>query len=121
MPTARKRNGHGKRESFAGATYAVQQDLRTLREDLSALAEQVTGLAQESSEETLSELKDRVSRIRDHVDEFVSTAGTRGRDAIRDATEDLNEAVQTSVREHPFTILAIAAGIGFIFGATWRR
>jgi hypothetical protein len=48
------------------------------------LADQVTGLAQETSEETLTEIKERVSRIRDNVDEFVSTASTRGRDALRD-------------------------------------
>jgi len=121
MPTARKRNGPGKRESFAGATTAVQQDLRNLRDDLSALADEVTNLAQETSEETLADIKERVARLRDNVDEFVSGASARGRDALRDVTDDLNDAVQTSVREHPLTVLAIAAGIGFIFGATWRR
>jgi ElaB/YqjD/DUF883 family membrane-anchored ribosome-binding protein len=121
MPTARKKNGDGKRQGFAHATYAVQEDLRTLRDDLSTLADQVTSLAQETSEETLTEIKDRVSRIRDNVDDFVSTAQTRGRDALRDVTEDVNDAVQGSLRDHPFTILAIAASIGFIFGATWRR
>jgi ElaB/YqjD/DUF883 family membrane-anchored ribosome-binding protein len=120
MPTARKKNGNGKRESFAGA-HAVQQDLRSLRDDLSTLAEDVTSLAQESSEEALAEIKERVSRIRDNVDEFVSSASTRGRDALRDVTSDLNDTMQTSLREHPLTVLALAAGIGFIFGATWKR
>jgi ElaB/YqjD/DUF883 family membrane-anchored ribosome-binding protein len=121
MPTARKNNGNGKRQGFAHATYAVQDDLRSLRDDLSTLADQVTNLAQETSEETLAEIKDRVSRIRDNMEDFVSTAGERGRDALRDVTEDVNEAVQGSLRDHPFTVLAIAAGIGFIFGATWKR
>jgi len=121
MPTARKKNGHGKREGFAGATHAVQQDLRSLRDDLSMLAEEVTGLAQETSEEALTEIKDRARRIRDEMDEFVSNASERGRDALRDVSSDVNDAVQTSLREHPLTVLALVAGIGFIFGATWRR
>jgi hypothetical protein len=29
--------------------------------------------------------------------------------------------MQTSLRDHPLTVLGIVAGIGFIFGATWRR
>ena len=121
MPTARKKNGHGKREGFAGATYAVQQDLRSLRDDFSLLADEVTNLAHETSEETLSEIKERARRIRDNMDDFVSNVGTRGRDALRDVTDDINESVQTSVREHPLAVLALAAGIGFIFGVTWRR
>jgi ElaB/YqjD/DUF883 family membrane-anchored ribosome-binding protein len=123
MPTARKRNGHGARdrEGVAGATYAIKQDLRSLRDDLSVLADEVTNLAQETSDETLAEIKDRARRIRDDMDEFVSSAGTRGRDALRDVSSDLNDAMQTSLREHPLTVLGIVAGIGFIFGATWRR
>lgn len=121
MPTARKKNGHGRREGFAGATHAVQQDLRSLRDDLSSLADEVTNLAQETSEETLADIKERARRIRDNMDEFVSNVGTRGRDALRDVTEDINDTVQTSLRDHPLAVLSLAAGIGFIFGATWRR
>src|SRR4029079_5489890 len=101
MPTARKRNGQERREGLGGATYALQQDLRSLRDDLSHLADEVTSLAQETSEETLAEIKERARRIRDDMDEFVSSAGTRGRDALRDVSSDLNEAMQTSLREHP--------------------
>jgi ElaB/YqjD/DUF883 family membrane-anchored ribosome-binding protein len=123
MPTARKRNGHGarEREGVTGATYAIKQDLRSLRDDLSTLADEVTNLAHETSEETLAEIKDRARRIRDDMDEFVSSATGRGRDALRDVSSDVNEAMQTSLREHPLAVLAIAAGLGFIFGATWRR
>ena len=121
MPTARKKNGHERREGFAGATHAVQQDLRSLRDDLSMLADEVTGLAHETSEETLADIKERARRIRDNMDEFVSDVSSRGRDALRDMSADLNETVQTSLRDHPVAVLTLAAGLGFIFGATWRR
>jgi hypothetical protein len=40
---------------------------------------------------------------------------------LRDVSSDLSDAMQTSLRDHPLTVLGIVAGIGFIFGATWRR
>ena len=121
MPTARKRNGEANREGVSDATHAIKQDLRSLRDDLSTLADEVTGLAQETSEETLADIKERARRIRDNMDEFVSNAGTRGRDALHDVTSNLNDTMQTSLRDHPLTVLALVAGIGFVFGATWRR
>jgi ElaB/YqjD/DUF883 family membrane-anchored ribosome-binding protein len=120
MATAHKRNGDAK-PNFASATHNVRRDFQALRDDLGALAEQVTALAQETSEETLAEVKDRVRRMRDNVDQMVSDTSARGRDALRDISEDLNEAAQVSLREHPLTVLGLAMGIGFIFGATWRR
>jgi ElaB/YqjD/DUF883 family membrane-anchored ribosome-binding protein len=31
------------------------------------------------------------------------------------------EAIDESLKQRPYTTLAIAAAIGFLFGATWRR
>jgi ElaB/YqjD/DUF883 family membrane-anchored ribosome-binding protein len=31
------------------------------------------------------------------------------------------EAIDDSLRKRPYTTLAIAVGIGFLFGAAWRR
>jgi len=119
MPTARRKNGAKRGASTAEASMAsaVRQDFETLREGLTALANDITGLAQETSEDTLTEIKERAQRLRENLDDVVATASERGRDAV----DDLNETLQDSLRERPLTVLAIAAGIGFIIGATWRR
>ena len=120
MATAQKRNGNAKQD-FATATRNVKRDFQALRDEFGELAEQVSSLAQETSQDTLADIKNRVRQLRDNMDEIVSNTSTRSREALRDIGEDLNDAAQVSLREHPVAVLALAMGLGFIFGATWRR
>jgi ElaB/YqjD/DUF883 family membrane-anchored ribosome-binding protein len=51
-------------------------------------------------------------------------AGQKGKEAVDNAREvggTLVGAIDKSVTKRPYTTLAIAAGLGFLFGATWRR
>ena len=115
---AAKTNG---RRGVSDATHDVQQDLQALREDLGVLAEEVTGLMSSTGSQALDEVKDRISRIRSGLDDVMSDAGARGRDALRDASENLSAALEQQVNERPLATLAIALGLGFILGATWRK
>jgi ElaB/YqjD/DUF883 family membrane-anchored ribosome-binding protein len=115
---AAKTNG---RRGVSDATRDVQQDLQALREDLGVLAEEVTGLMSSTGNQALDEVKDRISRIRSGLDDVMSDAGARGRDALRDASENLSSALEQQVKERPLATLAIALGLGFILGATWRK
>jgi ElaB/YqjD/DUF883 family membrane-anchored ribosome-binding protein len=115
---AAKTNG---RRGVSDATHDVQQDLQALREDLGVLAEEVTGLMSSTGSQALDEVKDRIGRIRSGLDDVMSDAGARGRDALRDASENLSSALEQQVNERPLTTLAIALGLGFILGATWRK
>ena len=113
-----KANG---RRGVSDATRDVQQDLQALREDLGALAEEVTGLMSSSGNQALDEVKDRVRRIRSGLDDVMSNAGARGRDALHDASETLSDALEEHIKERPLTTLALAVGLGFILGASWRK
>lgn len=115
---AAKTNG---RRGVSDATHDVQQDLQALREDLGVLAEEVTGLMSSTGSQALDEVKDRIGRIRSGLDDVMSDAGARGRDALRDASENLSSALEQQVNERPLATLAIALGLGFILGATWRK
>ena len=115
---AAKTNG---RRGVSDATHDVQQDLQALREDFGVLAEEVTGLMSSTGSQALDEVKDRIGRIRSGLDDVMSDAGARGRDALRDASENLSSALEQQVNERPLPTLAIALGLGFILGATWRK
>ena len=78
-----KANG---RRGVSDATRDVQQDLQALREDLGALAEEVTGLMSSTGNQALDEVKNRVGRIRSGLDDVMSNASARGRDALHDAS-----------------------------------
>lgn len=103
------------------ATRDVHDDLRALREDLSTLAQEVTDLMSSTGNETLDDVKDRIRRIRTTLDEVMSEAGVRGRDTLRGVSENLSSAVEESIRERPLTTIALALGLGFFLGATWRK
>jgi ElaB/YqjD/DUF883 family membrane-anchored ribosome-binding protein len=51
-------------------------------------------------------------------------AGQKGREAMDNAREvgdTLAVAIGKSVAKRPYATLALALGLGFLFGATWRR
>jgi ElaB/YqjD/DUF883 family membrane-anchored ribosome-binding protein len=105
----------------ADATRDVQDDLRALREDLSTLAQEVTDLMSSTGNQTLDDVKDRIRHIRTTLDEVMSDAGARGRDTLRGVSENLSSAVEESIKERPLTTLALALGLGFFLGITWRK
>jgi len=47
--------------------------------------------------------------------------GQEAVDAVREVGDNLVDAVDESLKKRPYTTLALALGIGFLFGATWRR
>ena len=55
---------------------------------------------------------------------MISDAGEKGREAIgavREVGDNVVDAVDKSLKQRPYTALALAAGLGFLFGAIWRR
>jgi len=58
------------------------------------------------------------------VDGVLSDAQDMGMEAVgavREVGDNVVDAIDESLKKRPYTTLALAAGIGFLFGATWRR
>jgi ElaB/YqjD/DUF883 family membrane-anchored ribosome-binding protein len=108
------------RESGQAASAAsgdIQADLQALRDDLAKLAKQIADI-----------FAAKGGRAWDHarsgVDEALADVEDRGRDAldaVREVGDNLAGAIDESLKQRPYTTLALALGIGFLFGATWRR
>ena len=47
--------------------------------------------------------------------------GREAVDAVREVGDNMLDAIDQSLEQRPYTTLALAVGIGFLFGATWRR
>jgi ElaB/YqjD/DUF883 family membrane-anchored ribosome-binding protein len=99
----------------------IQRDVQALRDDLAKLAGQMTELLSAGGGEAIAGLKKRVRRMQDDLDETVSDVSERGREALTDVSDHLSEALQESIEEHPLTTIALAVGLGFLFGTVWRR
>jgi ElaB/YqjD/DUF883 family membrane-anchored ribosome-binding protein len=99
------------------ASSNLQKDLQALRDDLGRLAEQVSAIFADKSNAAWK-------RAKSSVDGVVSDAQSKGQDAadaMREVSDNFVGAIDDSIKQHPYTTLAIVAGLGFLFGATWRR
>src|SRR6266853_273156 len=104
-------------KAASAASGDIQADLQALRDDVARLAQQIADIFAAKGDKVWQ-------RARSGVDEAVAGAADRGRDAVDAMSEvgdNLFEAIDESLEQRPYTTLAIALGIGFLFGATWRR
>jgi ElaB/YqjD/DUF883 family membrane-anchored ribosome-binding protein len=95
----------------------IAADLQALRDDFAKLAEQVSEILGATGSATWQ-------KARSSVDDMVAGAQDTGReavDAVREVSDHFVDAIDESIKTRPYTTLAIVAGLGFLFGATWRR
>ena len=105
----------------AAATGNIEKDLQALRDDFNRLAEQVTAILSDKGNAAWQRAK---SSVKSGVDGVMSDAQSKGAEAVgamRDVSDNFAEAIDQSIKERPYATLAIAAALGFLFGATWRR
>ncbi len=104
-------------KATADASADAQGDLQALRDDFARLAGQVADILAGKG-------ADAWQRAKSSMDDVVSDAQDKGReaaDAMREVSDNFVEAIDDSIKNRPYTTLAIVAGIAFLFGATWRR
>jgi ElaB/YqjD/DUF883 family membrane-anchored ribosome-binding protein len=104
-------------KAASDASDNIQNDLQALRDDFGRLAEQVGDILSNKGSAVWQ-------RARSGVDGVVADAQDKGREAvgaIRDVSDHFVEALDDSIKNRPYATLAIVAGLGFLFGANWRR
>jgi ElaB/YqjD/DUF883 family membrane-anchored ribosome-binding protein len=109
--------GKEKNARAAATTTDIQEDLEALQQDVVKLTQQIADIVATKGTEVWR-------RARANVDGMIGEAGAKGRDAtnaVRDVTDTLTDALDESIARRPYTTLALALGLGFLFGAAWRR
>jgi ElaB/YqjD/DUF883 family membrane-anchored ribosome-binding protein len=108
------------REAGKAASQAsgdVAADLASLRSDVRRLTDQIAHIAASKGGVAWG-------RARSNIEGMVTDATSKGQeavDAVREVGDNMVDAIDESLRKRPYTTLALAVGIGFLFGATWRR
>jgi ElaB/YqjD/DUF883 family membrane-anchored ribosome-binding protein len=105
------------RKAASEASSDIQSDLQALRDDFARLAEQVGDIITDKSGAAWR-------RARGSAGDVMSDAQDKGREAVgavRDVSDNFVDAIDESIKKRPYATLALVAGIGFVFGATWRR
>lgn len=108
-------------KAAADASSSMEKDLQALRDDFARLAEQVTDILAGKGSAAWARAK---SGAKSSVDDAVSGAqetGQEAMDAVREVSDHVIGIIDESIKERPYATLAIVAGLGFLFGLTWRR
>jgi ElaB/YqjD/DUF883 family membrane-anchored ribosome-binding protein len=80
--------------------------------------------ATEQFERMADKATDQFKRVADQAEDVASRAAEQGREAgerMQEVAGNLKGAVDKSVKEQPMATLAIAAMVGFVLGALWKR
>ncbi|MBK5957067.1 hypothetical protein CCR97_02400 [Rhodoplanes elegans] len=99
----------------------LRKDMQSLKDDVARLAGQLSDALAASSEDAFGGVRDRFRRVRDNVGGAVYEAGERSRDAVTEFADTVGSTLEDNVKARPFSTLALALGLGFLFGALWRR
>jgi ElaB/YqjD/DUF883 family membrane-anchored ribosome-binding protein len=102
----------------------IEKQLETIRDDVSELTKQVADLISTAKDDAMAQVKKQARRAQSTADSMISDAKDTGReavDAFRDVADTFGDAVEDSLKRRPYATLAMVAGIGFLFGAAWRR
>ena len=102
----------------------IEKQLETIRDDISELTQQVAGLFSQVKDDAMAQVKSQARSAKSAADSMISDAKDSGReavDAFRDVADTFGDAVEDSLKRRPYATLAMVAGIGFLFGAAWRR
>jgi ElaB/YqjD/DUF883 family membrane-anchored ribosome-binding protein len=89
---------------------SLQEDFSAMRDDVGKLSQQVVDLLSAKGNAAYK-------KARKNFDAKTGEAA----DAVRDVRDSFTDAIEESVQERPYVTLAMAAGIGFLMGAMWRR
>jgi ElaB/YqjD/DUF883 family membrane-anchored ribosome-binding protein len=109
--------GGAARESRKAASSDIERDLQALRDDVGRLAQQVADIV-------VTKGNSAWRRAKSGIDEVVSDAEAKRHettDAFHEVTDTMVKAIDDSIERRPYTTLALVAGLGFLFGAIWRR
>jgi len=94
-------------------TDKLLRDLKVVVEDAEALLAATAGQTGEKIEQVRARAKESLAAARERMRDSVSEIGNRAKAAGK-STDDY-------VHENPWTAIAIAAGLGFIFGSFTNR
>ena len=108
---------HESGRAASAASGDVQADLEALRNDVARLGSQIADIFAAKGSAAWT-------RARSNIEGVMSDASAKGQEAVnavREVGDTMVDAIDESLRKRPYTTLALAVGIGFLFGATWRR
>ncbi|WP_292897859.1 MULTISPECIES: DUF883 family protein [unclassified Nitratireductor] len=97
----------------AVTTGDLEKDIQQLRTDMAQLVSHLKDMGGQSGEAARKAAGERIEQLRGQ--------GEAALNSVKDSTQELEQELVRTVRERPFTSLALAVGAGFLIALATRR
>jgi len=116
--------GEATRDTLSQARRDVTEKATEAKENVQHKAAELKNAVMDSATEVWDSVKDAGAGVKEgaaddlgRVREFAAECAEDGRAKIR----ELSDVAEQRIRKEPLTSICIAAGVGFLIGALWRR
>lgn len=102
----------------------LMKDISAVKNDIASLSQQVADAVNALADMAQSQAKRGLKNARANVDSVVNDASGRVgavAGAAQEAAATIGDTLEEAVQERPLASIAIALGLGFLIGVTWRR
>jgi len=102
----------------------LEKDLTAVKNDVAHLSQQISEAVTALTAMAQNQARRGFKQARSNVDSAVSDASDRAglvATAAQNAAASVGDTLAEVIQERPVATLALAMGIGFLIGVTWRR
>ena len=102
----------------------LEKELTAVKNDIAQLSKQISDAVNALAAVAQDQGRRGLRQARDNVDSAVSGASDRAgavASAAQDAASSIADMLGDAIKERPVAAVALAMGVGFLFGVAWRR
>ena len=95
-----------------------------MKNDIAALADQITDVLNSFAGTASKQARRGYDQARTNAESTMEDWSERGSammDAAHDAASSIEESLEDAITQRPLATVALALGVGFLIGVTWRR
>ncbi|MGB3867387.1 MAG: DUF883 domain-containing protein [Xanthobacteraceae bacterium] len=101
-----------------------EKEIAGVKDDISVLTERISEALNTFSGQATRKARRGYREARRNINAALSDAQAQGSAAVEAAQEaaaSIEETLENAIQERPIAAIALAAGLGFLIGVTWRR
>jgi len=102
----------------------LEKDVTAVKNDIAALTDQITDALNTFAGTAKKQARRGYKQARENIDSTVDDVSERGSamlGAAQDAAVTVGETLEDVITQRPLATVALALGLGFLIGVTWRR
>lgn len=113
-----------KNQTDKAAYDRLQKDVEAVKNDIAALAEHLSDTLNAFTNTTQKQAQQSFKQARSNVNAFMGDATKKSAAALgaaQDAASTVEDTIEDAIVQRPLASVALAVGLGFLIGVTWRR